>query len=248
LDDEGVRPPGDTDLPDLAPPPELDVRILAAIATIPQDVPGPAVVDLPQPPAPANRSPRWWWGAALAAAALAAAALLTIAALPPADPVGNPQDWTARGDQGAGPGVDLRLAVRRGPAANEPGAIERFRRDTRYLGGDTLLFRYDAHADGWLALVRVTSTGAEVVHTQAVAAGSGELVTTGGLVGYELESGETASVFALIRADHPIDEAALVAGLSVPAGADAQAAADAVCAAALALGARCAAESLGEVP
>ena len=163
------------DLPDLAPPPHLDAAILALVETTPQDL--PALADAPADPAPANNPRRWFtWAASIVA--VAAAALLALTFAPSTSGVGNPDDWTARGDQEAVAGVDLRMTVQ-----SADGAVDRFERGRAYTAGDTLLFRYDAHAAGWVHLVRVSTDGPQVVHQQEVMAGTGDLRTDAGLVG-----------------------------------------------------------------
>jgi len=225
------------ELGDLEPPPALNQQILDAIAREPSRG-ATSLADLPNPPKPANRT--WILAGLAAVVSVAAVGLLSVAALPTADPGGNPADWTPRGDEGAGPGVDLRVVVKLGGTT---AGIERLRRGETYQAGDTLLFRYDAHAAGYLALVRVDTSGAEVVHLQQVGVGPGDLETTAGLVGYELEKGESTAVFALLRSDRPLAENELRSSL-----ADIRPDEDAVCAAALGLGARCAAETIEEVP
>jgi hypothetical protein len=224
------------DLPDLAPPPHLDAAILALIDVTPQDAPSslpPAEAEPEAAPAPANVAPRRgrWWVYAASAITIAAVGLLAIGLPRSTDGIGNPDDWTARGDMEAVAGVDLRLAVQ-APS----GQIDRFERGHHYQAGDTLLFRYDAHAAGWVNLVRVSRDGAEIVHQQEVMAGTGDLRTDGGLVGYSFEPGEDSAVFALIRTDAPIDPDELADALAGKPDVEG------VCAAARGLGGRCAAE------
>ncbi len=190
-------------------------------------------------PVPANRRRPWPWIGGLLAAA--AALLVGYVALPSGPVPGDPSDWIARGEESIGPAVDLRLAVR-----SPTGEVARFRRDASYTAGDTLLFRYDAHVPGHLHLVRIDADGVVVIHQQAVGGTgtadlSGDLETGGGLVGYSMETGEAEAVFALIRTENPLAPDRLVRGLAV------EPATDAVCAAARALGGRCAAERVEAV-
>lgn len=219
-------------LPELAPPPHLDAAILALVNETPQDRPAlpPALAEPVDDPASAN-APRKWWMWAASAFAVAAVAVVAISVAPTSDGIGNPDDWTARGDQEAIAGVDLRMSVQA-----RDGTVERFERGHAYHAGETLLFRVDAHAPGWVHLVRVDTDSAQVVHQQEMTAGTSDLRTDGGFVGYSLEEGETSAVFAVIRSDSPLSADQLAAALAV--GPDV----DDVCAAARGLGGRCSAE------
>lgn len=230
------------DLPELEPPPGLDDALLALIAQTPQDAPGTPEVTLPSmeapplaQPQPANRPTRWWLFVG-PLVAVAAALLVAFTLVPTDDGIGDPADWTARGDVGAGAGLDLSLAVQ---SAN---GVERFQRGQSYEAGDTLMFRIDAYADGHAQLVRVDADGAELIHSQAVQAGTADLHTEAGRVGYALEQGESTAVFAVIRTEHPLTAADVADGLAV------EPTVDAVCAAAWDLGARCAAEQVEAIP
>ncbi|MFK7930662.1 MAG: hypothetical protein AB8H79_20920 [Myxococcota bacterium] len=233
------------DLPDLSPPPDLNALILEQISITPQDHVVPSVeaphvaeqeLELPAAANPTGRRWAWFAGPAM----LAAAALLATVWVGPSlfnmnDGIGDPADWTARGTEGAGPGVDLMMAVQ------TPNGTDRFSRGASYEAGDTLMFRVDAHAAGTVYLVRVDSDGTELLHEQSVGTGAADLQTGGQVVGYELESGEPAAVFAVIRTDIPIEPRALVEGLSVPVDVGS------VCAAAHTLGGRCSAERVEAV-
>lgn len=233
------------ELPELAPPPELDHDILAMIAQTPQDLAeleptlSGAVSGVAEPvptPEPANRPSRWLLLVG-PLVAIAAAVLVTVMVVPMDGGVGDPDNFTFRGDEGAGPGLDLSMAVR-----NADGATERFERGEAYVEGDTLLFRVDAHAGGVVSLVRIDDDGAELIHSQDfIGAGTADLEMEGGRVGYALETGEGEAVFAVIRTEAPLSGDTIAEALAV--GADVEA----VCAAAWALGGRCAAERVEAV-
>jgi len=233
------------DLPELTPPADLNAMILEQVALTPQDDAIPSAeapvvaAQVLEPVAPANTGARRWAWFAGPAVVAAAALLATIWAGPSLlnidDGVGDPADWTARGTEGAGPGVDLMMAVQ------TPNGTDRFSRGEAYEAGDTLMFRVDAHAAGTVYLVRVDSEGTELLHEQSVTTGAADLQTGDQVVGYELESGEPTAVFAVIRTDTPIEPQALVEGLSVPTDVES------VCAAAHALGGRCSAERVEAV-
>ena len=130
----------------------------------------------------------------------------------------------------------MRMTVR-----THEGEVQRFARNKHYAPLNTLQFRYDASGDGWLHLVRVDHAGASLLHTQSIDSVSGDLQTIGGTVGYELEEGESAAVFALIRTSEPLDSASVDETFSV--GIDVEA----VCRAARQMGARCSAERVEAV-
>lgn len=231
------------ELPELEPPPGLDASILALVAQTPQDppttadAPPPALLDEDgeepldfQPPANTGGF-RWWLLAGPVAAAAIALIALPFLVAPDAG-VGDPNDWTPRGEVGAGPGLDLAMVV------NTSGTTGRFERGTAYRAGDVLLFRVTAHGAGQVHLVRVDAEGAELLHTQSMAVGASDLTNTDGRVGYALEDGEGDAVFAVIRTDEPLSPALVAESLDV--GVDV----DAVCSAAWELGARCAAEKV----
>lgn len=226
------------DLPTLDPPADLNVQILDLVAQTEQDsapMPvGAATAGAPAPTAaPANRRWLWWAGPAVL---LAAALLVAIMVVPSDSGVGDPDDWTARGEVGAGPGIDLAMAVR------TADGTQRYTRGQAYNAGETLVFRVNAHAAGSVYLVRIDDLGVELLHDETLTAGTSNLMTEGQMVGYALESGEGTAVFAVIRADQPIAPSTLVEGLAVDPDVDT------VCAAALDLGARCAAERVEAVP
>ena len=229
------------ELPPLDPP-DLDASILALIASTPQDPPSiedvpalPSVEAAPEPvPAPANKPGRWWIVAG-PLVAIAAAVLVAFMVVPADDGIGNPEDFTPRGDVGVGPGVDLSMAVQ------TTAGTDRFQRGRTYEPGDTLLFRIDAYADGHVSLVRVDGDRAQLLHTQEVTAGTADLKTGADLVGYALEAGEESAVFAVIRTDAPLTATDVADGLAV------EPTAEAVCAAAWELGGRCAAEQVEAV-
>lgn len=227
------------ELPPIEPPADLDASILAMIDETPQDAapePAPASQPLTEPdptPAPANRR---WWMLAGPLVVVAAAALIAFNAISWDPAVGDPDDWTLRGDPGTGPGVELSLAVQ------TDSGTDRFERGRGYGPGDTLLFRVDAYAGGAVHLVRVDADGAELLHVQSLdAPGTADLQTGAGRVGYALEKGEEEAVFAVIRTEEPLSPGAVSAALAV--GPDVEA----VCVAAWELGGRCSAERVEAV-
>jgi len=237
------------ELPSLEPPPGLDASILEQVARTPQDPPAespagspsqsplalPSMEGTPEPgSSPANRPGRWWIVAG-PLVALAAAVLVAFTVIPGQTGVGNPDDFTPRGDVGAGPGLDLSMAVQTAMGT------DRFQRGQAYEPGDTLLFRIDAYGEGHVTLVRVDREGAQVLHTQQVQAGTADLTTGGGRVGYAMEEGEESAVFAAIRTDVPLTAADVADGLSV------EPTVEAVCAAAWELGGRCSAQRVEAV-
>jgi hypothetical protein len=144
---------------------------------------------------------------------------------------GDPANFTERGlDRGLGPEVHLRMAVQ------DNDGLDRFTRGVPYPAGHTLLFKVDSPADGRILLLRISDRGVELLHSQAIPAGSDSLQTSQGAVGYELESGESAAVFAIVRFEESIAMKDLESGL--PHRPDA----DAVCVAVRQLGGRCSAE------
>jgi hypothetical protein len=144
--------------------------------------------------------------------AIAAAALLLFSVTTRETLVneGNPDNWTERGlDKGLGPEVHLKMAVQ---LSN--GDVSRLIRGTSYAAGDTLFFKVDTPAAGRVYLIRVEASGFEILHQQDIMAGSENLKTPQGSVGYELESGETSAVFAIARFDTPISDSQLKLALS----------------------------------
>jgi hypothetical protein len=211
------------DMLGLEPPDDLVASVLAAVDRTPQD----AAV-----PAPANK-PWWKWGVA-SLTAIAAASLLFFA-LPSPDSIGSPADFAVKGIQeDIGPGVSLRMTV------VSDGELARLRRGDSYEAGSTLMFRVDDYSEGWLHLVRVDRDGVSLVHTQRSEGGTADLTTTGGALGYELETGESAAVFAVIRHDERLTQGDLA---SLAGSVDAKT----VCDQARALGTRCAAERVEAV-
>jgi hypothetical protein len=218
-------------MPELAPPPDLVARTLAAMAaevaaaddTRDDDAP-PNVVQLP-----ARRRAAWTFGAA---AALAAAALVAISV--PTEP--NPAAPGTLVPRGVGgerlPDAGLKVAV------SHDGSLGRLRADQGASVGDTLYFRVAVDSEAWVGLVRVDATGAQVVHTQIMAAGEADLALESGPLAWQLEPGEQDAIFALLAAPTALEAAAVEAGL---AAAYDLASPDAVCQAALPLGARCSA-------
>ena len=151
--------------------------------------------------------------------------------------LGDPSQWTERGlDKGLGPEIHLRIAVQQ--TTEQPS---RFTRGTAYDAGDTLFFNVDTPANGTIQLIRVDTQGVSVLHAQTVQAGSENLQTPQGSIGYELESGELSAVFAIVRFENTPPSDILLT--EVPAVADI----DAVCAAVRAIGGRCAAERVEAV-
>lgn len=215
-------------LPRLEPPPALLASTLALVAETAQD---PRPAEAAPPPAPSGANNTRWFVAAAVALAVAAAWLV----VPRPAPVGDPERFVPRGDAPV-PEIGLRMAVRQGEG------VERFRRGEAYSAGDTLLFRYDSGEVGHAHLVRVDAGGAALLTVSSVGPGTGDLLTDGALLGYELEQGESAAVFALVLADQ-----------ALPAGTVAQAFAvgvdpEGVCAVARDLGAGCDAVLVQAVP
>jgi hypothetical protein len=251
---EGEPLPEGTDLDALieaelpAPPPPADLfeKTLAQVEATPQPRAtavaasakasasvGPqldADVGRASVPAAANTSMRRW----IAAAGLALAAAVALMVALPGDPeVGDPRDFVPRGDGTSAPSVDLFVAVR-----TSGGDVARLKQDFSYQAGDTLVFRYDLDRAANLALIRADENGAQVLHTTSAPAGTADLQTTGGAVGYELERGEGSAVFALISSEQP-----LTTQLDALRGLDPEA----VCAAARASGLGCSAVAVGDV-
>jgi hypothetical protein len=209
-------------LPVLSAPPELADLLLAEVERTPQE----------QAP-PANRPYKRW---IMAVGALAAAAVVVFVLFPPADRVGDPDNMVPRGiiEEVHHP-VTLRMAVQ-----TSAGGTERFQRGHSYSEGETLLFRADHSQEGWVHLVRVDERGVRLLHTQPFEAGTSDLMTSGLPLGYELEKGESAAVFALVAHSESLDAQALA-----PLGAHVDPVE--VCKVARALGAQCAAERVEEV-
>ena len=205
-------------------PSALRLRVLAEVERTPQDKPRPV---------PAN-SP-WRWGVPMVAAA--AVFFLAVRWVAPEPPIGDPSQMVARGVDGVVlPAIDLRIAVR-----GSDGGVDRLHRGEAYRAGSTLLFRYDAASQVWLHLIRVDGAGAKLLHAARVPEGAGDIMTSDGRLGYELEHGEDRAVFALIAHSEDLSELDVGARLAVgvhPAS---------VCAAARELGARCAAEMVEAV-
>ena len=130
------------------------------------------------------------------------------------------------------PDVALKVAVDQG------GRVDRLARDASYGPGDTLYFRASVD-DAALTLVRVDAEGAEVVHAQRVTAGDADLALASGPLGWRLDPGEQNAVFALLASPEPLSASQVATRLSASYTGGSPAA---VCAAAQALGARCAAE------
>ncbi|MFT7518500.1 MAG: hypothetical protein ACI9MC_000632, partial [Kiritimatiellia bacterium] len=95
---------------------------------------------------------------------------------------------------------------------------------------------------GWLHLVRVDSSDVDLIHTERVQSGQGDLRTPQGLVGYELEHGESTAVFVLIRHTRRLLPGDLEDALSVEVDSAK------ICAAVRGIGGRCAAELIEAVP
>jgi hypothetical protein len=228
-------------LPAPPPPPSLFADTLARVrhemtaseASL-RAQPPPALADGIQIPAPANR-PRWAMRAVGIAGALLAAAAALFVVIPDPDPIGDPTTFVPRGSDELLPGVSLEMAVKTG------ASIDRLHRGAFYDAGDTLLFRYTAERLGVVHLVRVDDHGAKLLHVERAGPGTADLLTDGLPLGYELEVGEGAAVFALLVAESEIDPYAVTSTLAV--GADVER----VCVAARTLGAGCSAELVGGV-
>ena len=78
--------------------------------------------------------------------------------------------------------------------------------------------------------------GTQQLHHQSIAAGTENLATPGGSIGYELESGESNAVFAIVRFEQPVSKDTL--RQAIPKTTDP----GVVCEAVRAVGGRCAAE------
>lgn len=239
---EGEPLPEGTDLDALieaelpAPPPPADLfeKTLSRVEATSQPRatfgPNDALVVSEPANSPMGRRARGW----LVAAGVALAAAVALMVALPGDPeVGDPRDFVPRGDGTSAPSVDLFVAVR-----TSGGEVARLKQDFSYGAGDTLVFRYDLDRAANLALIRADENGAQVLHTTSAPAGTADLQTTGGAVGYELERGEGSAVFALISSEQP-----LTTQLDALRGLDPEA----VCAAARASGLGCSAVAVGEV-
>lgn len=220
-------------MPELAPPPGLVARTLAAMSA---EVAAAEAMGLdPVADASSNvvrlpaRRRAWTVGAA---AALAAAALVAISV--PSVPSPAPADrLVPRGVGGERlPDVGLKVAV------SHDGSLDRLRADQGASVGDTLYFRVAVDNEAWVSLVRVTAVGAEVVHTQILSAGEADLALESGPLGWEMEGGEQDAIFALLAAPSALDTDVVEAGLGAAYDPTAP---DALCQAALPLGARCSA-------
>lgn len=201
-------------LPELTPPPELADRVLAEIAAapVPMATPllPPAQPGAAAPPSsPANRPFRRLG----AVAAAAAAVLVAVLAWPTRPEVGDPADFVARGSEEVRPTVDLRMAVQ-----DSAGGVDRHHAGEAYDAGDTLLFRYETRPGTHLHLVRVDARSARLLHVEQAAASTGDLLTEGAPLGYELERGEEAAVYALVSSNTPIGADRIEATLGAQPG------------------------------
>jgi hypothetical protein len=224
----------EAELPALPPPADLFEKTLSRVEATsqPRAVFGPQdALVVPEPAnSPMGRRARGW----LVAAGVALAAAVALMVALPGDPeVGDPRDFVPRGDGTSAPSVDLFVAVR-----TSGGEVARLKQDFSYQAGDTLVFRYDLDRAANLALIRADENGAQVLHTTSAPAGTADLQTTGGAVGYELERGEGSAVFALISSEAPV-----TTQLDALRGLDPEA----VCAAARASGLGCSAVAVGDV-
>lgn len=216
-------------LPLLEPPAGLAAAALDSVLSEMRSAAGvlpPAAAPVAATPAPANRPWRW----VLAAGAAAAAVLVVVSPGPP--PV-DTSDLVERGVGERLPDVGLKVAVDQG------GRVDRLARDASYGPGDTLYFRASVDGDAALTLVRVDAEGAEVVHSQRVTAGDADLALASGPLGWRLDPGEQDAVFALLASPELLSASQVATRLSASYTGGSPAA---VCAAAQALGARCAAE------
>ena len=80
-----------------------------------------------------------------------------------------------------------------------------------------------------------------MLHAQAIRAGSENLQTPQGSIGYELESGEPSAVFAIVRFENAPSTETLLQEIPKEANVDT------VCAAVRSIGGRCAAERVEAV-
>lgn len=216
--------------------PDTDPQWLQNIIETPQIPRLPDALE-PAPPKTRRVANQGLWISTL----VAIAAVLLFMLLPQRDidqAMGDPSQWTERGiDPGLGPEVHLKIAVQK-----PTGTPSRFTRGAAYDAGDTLFFNVDSPVQGTVKLLRVDPKGVTVLHAQDISAGSENLKTPQGSIGYELESGEPTAVFAIVRfTNEPSTETLQKA---IPAVADI----DAVCAAVRTLGGRCAAERVEAVP
>ena len=216
--------------------PDADPQWLQDIIEQPQVPALPSAISK-TPPNRQRRANRGIWISTL----VAIAAALLFMLVPQRDisqVTGDPSQWTERGlDPGLGPEVHLKIAVQK-----PSGTPFRFSRGAAYDAGDTLFFNVDTPVQGTVNLIRVDTFGVSVLHAQDVSAGSENLQTPQGSIGYELESGEQTAVFAIIRFKNAPTAETLQR--VIPAVADI----DAVCTAVRTLGGRCSAERVEAVP
>lgn len=221
-------------LEELSPPPALDQAILTAVQN---DSQRSAVTTLPPVPVAANRSLRQFVFYGSAVVALAAALLMAV--FLPGNTVtpGDPENMTERGlSPGLGPEVYMELAV------EQPnGDVQRFQQRKQYTQGATLYFQVKSQSKGPVHLIRVDPDGSQILHSQLLGAGNQKLQTPQGTVGYELENGEMAAVYAIVRFEREVDLERLVEQLP---NTDQP---DEVCIAVRALGGRCSAQRIEAV-
>ncbi|GEM_PF-6982815 len=163
--------PDELGFPSVDVPPELERTTLAAVER--------AWV--------AERRRPWWL-----AAGVAAAAVLAVWG-PRPEPVGDLAQMVPRGADSRPVVVDLKMA------AGVGGALGRVRAGEAYGASSELFFRVSVDLPSEVALARVSSDGAALLH-QAGVSGEGDLALDGHPLSWTVEAGDSASLFVVVAA------------------------------------------------
>ncbi|MFT5587287.1 MAG: hypothetical protein ACI9VR_004895 [Cognaticolwellia sp.] len=213
LQDDAHHPGADLeDFACMVLPPGLAQATLAAVAqerarTVPIHpalIPKTPLSQAPSPSESANR--RWRIPTFLVASLAAAAALLVVVGSQPE--IGDPELLVPRGSESKAPVVYLEMSTQRGEA------LERFSPEQALTPGDRVFFRYKADQPAFIHLVHLTNGGIEVLHQDRVRPGQDDLRIAGDPLFWQVESGDSNGIFALVSSDQEIAPGDLAKELS----------------------------------